>query len=131
MSDYSGPVGDASSAGDGPKATNVTRFLGSLGISHRVATYAVDISDLSAMAAAEKLGILPERVFKTLALRGEKDGVFLCCIPGDAEIDLKKAAKAAGEKSVRMLPQKELLEATGYVRGGCSRSGRREPIRSS
>ncbi len=103
--------------------TNVIRLLGALGIAHRVATYAVDLADLSATAAAEKLGIPPERVFKTLALRGDKGGIFLCCLPGDAELDLKKAAKAAGEKAARLLPLKELLGATGYVRGGCSPLG--------
>lgn len=105
--------------------TNVTRLLGTLGIAHRIATYDVDLADLSATAAAEKLGIPAERVFKTLALSGDKGGVFLCCLPGDAELDLKKAAKAAGEKSVWLLPLKELLGATGYVRGGCSPLGTR------
>ncbi len=103
--------------------TNVIRLLGALGIAHRVATYAVDLADLSATAAAEKLGIPPERVFKTLALRCDKGGIFLCCLPGDGELDLKKAAKTAGEKAARLLPLKELLGATGYVRGGCSPIG--------
>ena len=103
--------------------TNVTRLLRSLGIAHRVITYEVDLSDLSASSVAEKLGIRSERVFKTLALRGEGGGVLLCCVPGNAELDLKKAAKAAGVKSARLLPLKELLGATGYVRGGCSPLG--------
>jgi Cys-tRNA(Pro)/Cys-tRNA(Cys) deacylase len=107
----------------GPSKTNVTRLLESRGVAHRVVTYEVDLADLSAAHAAEKTGLPPEQVFKTLALRGPKDGVFLCCIPGDAELDLKKAAKAAGEKSVEMLPLKELTAATGYLRGGCSPIG--------
>jgi Cys-tRNA(Pro)/Cys-tRNA(Cys) deacylase len=71
----------------------------------------------------KRLGLPPGQVFKTLALRGAKSGVFLCCVPGDAELDLKKAAKASGEKSVEMLSLKELQPATGYLRGGCSPIG--------
>jgi ybaK/ebsC protein len=107
----------------GPDKTNVTRLLDSRKIAHRVVTYEVDLSDLSAVHAAEKVGLPAEQVFKTLALRGPKDGIFLCCVPGDAEVDLKKAAKASGEKSVELLPLKELTAATGYLRGGCSPVG--------
>jgi Cys-tRNA(Pro)/Cys-tRNA(Cys) deacylase len=109
----------------GPPKTNVTRLLESKGVAHRVLRYEVDLSDLSAGHAAALIGIEPERVFKTLALRGDKGGVFLCCVPGDAEVDLRKAAKAAGEKAVAMLPLKELEAATGYIRGGCSPIGTR------
>jgi Cys-tRNA(Pro)/Cys-tRNA(Cys) deacylase len=108
--------------------TNALRIVESLGIAHRVLTYEVDEEDLSATTSAAKLGIEPDRVFKTLALRGEKSGVFLCCVPGDAEVDLKKAARAAGDKSVEMLPLKELLPTTGYVRGGCSPVGTKKPF---
>jgi Cys-tRNA(Pro)/Cys-tRNA(Cys) deacylase len=107
----------------GPSKTNVTRLLEARGIAHRVATYEVDLSDLSAVHAALKVGLPAEQVFKTLALRGARGEVFLCCVPGDSEVDLKKAAKAAGEKSVLMLPLKELTAATGYLRGGCSPIG--------
>jgi Cys-tRNA(Pro)/Cys-tRNA(Cys) deacylase len=107
----------------GPEKTNVTRLLESRGVAHRVVTYDVDLSDLSAVHAAEKVGLPADQVFKTLALRGPKNGIFLCCVPGDAEVDLKKAAKVAGEKSVEMLPLKELTAATGYLRGGCSPVG--------
>ena len=107
----------------GPDRTNVTRLLESRGVAHRVVTYEVDLSDLSATHAAEKVGLPPEQVFKTLALRGLKCGVFLCCVPGGAEVDLKKAAKAAGDKSVEMLPLRDLTAATGYLRGGCSPIG--------
>jgi Cys-tRNA(Pro)/Cys-tRNA(Cys) deacylase len=113
----------------GPSKTNVTRFLESKGIAYRVVTYEVDLSDLSAAHAAQKTGLPAEQVFKTLALRGPKDGVFLCCVPGDAEVDLKKAAKASGEKSVEMLPLKELTAATGYLRGGCSPIGTKHAYR--
>jgi Cys-tRNA(Pro)/Cys-tRNA(Cys) deacylase len=107
----------------GPAKTNVTRLLEAKGIAHRVVSYEVDISDLSATHAAQKVGLPPEQVFKTLALRGPKNGIFLCCVPGDAEVDLKKAAKASGDKSALMLPLKELTAATGYLRGGCSPVG--------
>jgi Cys-tRNA(Pro)/Cys-tRNA(Cys) deacylase len=113
----------------GPSKTNVTRFLESKGIAHRVVTYEVDLSDLSATHAAQKTGLPAEQVFKTLALRGPKDGIFLCCVPGDAEVDLKKAAKASSEKSVEMLPLKELTAATGYLRGGCSPIGTKRAYR--
>lgn len=108
--------------------TNALRIVEALGIAHRVLSYEVDEEDLSAVASAAKLGLDPDRVFKTLALRGEKAGVFLCCVPGDAEVDLKKAAKAAGDKAVQMLGLKELLPTTGYVRGGCSPVGTKKPF---
>jgi ybaK/ebsC protein len=107
----------------GPDKTNVTRLLDSLGIAHRVATYEYDEDDLSATSASAKVGLPAERVFKTLALRGASGQLFLCCVPADAEVDLKKAAKASGEKSSAMLSLKELLPATGYQRGGCSPIG--------
>mgnify|MGYP000977969683 FL=1 len=64
-----------------------------------------------------------ERVFKTLVLRGDRTGVLICVVPGDAEVDLKAAARASGNKSVEMLHMKELLPTTGYIRGGCSPIG--------
>ncbi len=103
--------------------TNALRILEGFGIAHRVIAYEVDESDLSAESVAAKVGLPAERVFKTLALRGEKGGVFLACVPGDSELDLKKAARAAGEKSVEMLPLKDLQPTTGYLRGGCSPLG--------
>ena len=108
--------------------TNALRIVESLGIAHRVLQYELDEGDLSAVSSAAKLGLPAERVFKTLALKGERAGVFLCCVPGDAEIDLKKAAKASGDKSVEMLPLKDLLATTGYVRGGCSPVGTKKPF---
>jgi Cys-tRNA(Pro)/Cys-tRNA(Cys) deacylase len=107
----------------GPSKTNVTRLLETKGVAYRVVVYEVDLSDLSATHAAEKVGLPAEQVFKTLALRGPKNGILLCCVPGDAEVDLKKAAKVSGEKSVEMLSLKELQPATGYLRGGCSPIG--------
>lgn len=103
--------------------TNAVRILESLGVSHRTMAYEVDEDDLSAESVAAKLGLELDRVFKTLALRGDRTGVFLCCVPGGAELDLKKAAKASGNRSVDMLPLKELQPTTGYIRGGCSPVG--------
>lgn len=103
--------------------TNALRILEGLQIPFRCLEYEVDEADLSAETVAIKIGLDPERVWKTLALRGESSGVFLCCVPGAAEIDLKKAAKASGNKAVEMLPLKELLPTTGYIRGGCSPIG--------
>ena len=72
---------------------------------------------------AEQLGEPIERVFKTLVLRGDRTGILVCVVPGDAEVDLKAAARASGNKSVEMLHMKELLPTTGYIRGGCSPIG--------
>ncbi|MBP7095261.1 MAG: Cys-tRNA(Pro) deacylase [Spirochaetia bacterium] len=108
--------------------TNAVRFLEARGAAFELIPYEVDEEDLSAAAVAAKTGQDLERVYKTLALRGERSGVFLCVVPGGEELDLRKAAKAAGEKAVELLPLKELLGATGYVRGGCSPLGTRKPL---
>jgi len=100
--------------------TNALRLLESLGIAHRVIEYEVDEADLSAPAVAAKIGLPAEQVFKTLVLRGESSGVFFCCLPGEAELDLKKAARVSANRKVEMLSLKELEPTTGYVRGGCS-----------
>jgi len=110
-------------AGQERQKTNALRILDGLGIAYRTIAYEVDEEDLSAESVAAKVGLDPERVFKTLALRGASGAVFLACVPAGSELDLKKAAKAAGEKSVDMLPLKELQPTTGYVRGGCSPIG--------
>ena len=103
--------------------TNVMRLLDAAKIPYRAEEYAVDENDLNGMHAAEGIGMPPEQIFKTLVARGEKRGFLVFCIPVCCELDLKKAAKAVGEKSVAMLPQKELLGLTGYVHGGCSPVG--------
>jgi len=108
--------------------TNALRIVRSLGIAVETLEYAWSEDDLSATAAAGKLGLDPDRVFKTIAVRGAKAGPFLCVVPGSAEVDLKKAAKAAGDKSVEPLPLKELEPLTGYVRGGCSPVGTKKPL---
>ena len=78
---------------------------------------------LSAVHVAASLGENVEQVFKTIVLHGEKSGYFVCVLPGDHEIDLKRAAKVSGNKKCELLPMKELLPVTGYIRGGCSPIG--------
>ena len=105
------------------KKTNAARLLDAASIHYELAEYEVDENDLSATTLAKKLGQDVEQIFKTLVLRGDKSGVFVCVIPGNAEVDLKKAAKVSGNKSCSMVLQKELLGLTGYIRGGCSPLG--------
>jgi len=103
--------------------TNVARLLDKAKVPYKLIPYEVDENDLSATHVAEQLGENVEQVFKTLILQGDKSGYFVCIIPGADEVDLKKAAKASGNKSCQMLPMKELLPLTGYIRGGCSPIG--------
>lgn len=103
--------------------TNAIRQLDSAGIAYEVRTYDVDESDLSGVHAAEELGLDPAMVFKTLVCTAHSGGHVVCCIPVAEELDLKKAARAAGEKNLEMLPLKKLTPTTGYVRGGCSPLG--------
>ena len=103
--------------------TNVARLLDKAKIEYQLVPYEVDENDLSAIHVAAQLGEDVEQVFKTLILHGDKNGYFVCIVPGDAEVDLKKAAKISGNKSCEMIPVKELLPLTGYIRGGCSPIG--------
>jgi len=103
--------------------TNAMRLLSAAGISYTVKEYRVDESDLSAVHAAESLGMSAEQVFKTLVLQGASGSYAVCCVPAACELDLKKAAKAAKEKSIDLVPVKDILPLTGYVRGGCSPVG--------
>ncbi|MFA6505697.1 MAG: Cys-tRNA(Pro) deacylase [Treponemataceae bacterium] len=108
--------------------TNVIRIFEAAGIDFEIKEYSVDENDLSAGHAAELLGLDPDSVFKTIVLRGERTGPFVCVVPGPAEVDLKKAARAAGDKAASPLPLKELEPLTGYVRGGCSPIGMKKKI---
>ncbi|HLP71420.1 MAG TPA: Cys-tRNA(Pro) deacylase [Bacteroidales bacterium] len=103
--------------------TNAARILDNQDIKYELRSYEVDESDLSAVAVAEKLGQDPDQVFKTLVLRGDRTGVFVCIIPGAEELDLKKAAILSGNKKADLVPMKEILGLTGYIRGGCSPLG--------
>ena len=105
------------------KKTNAVRLVEQAKIPCREHFYEFDEKDLNGNHAAEAIGMPPEQVFKTLVARGERTGVNVFCIPVCCELDLKKAAKAAGDKNMEMVPVKELLSLTGYVRGGCSPVG--------
>lgn len=103
--------------------TNAIRLVQQAKIPCREAWYEFDEKDLSGQHAAAAIGMPPEQVFKTLVARGEKYGIHVFCIPVCCELDLKKAAKAAGDKNMELLAVKELLGLTGYIRGGCSPVG--------
>ena len=103
--------------------TNAVRLIEQAGLPCRTAEYPYDEHDLSGLHAARAVGMPPEQVFKTLVARGEKRGVLVFCIPVCCELDLKKAARAAGDKKVELVHMKELLSLTGYIRGGCSPIG--------
>ena len=103
--------------------TNAARLLDKAKITYELIPYKVDENNLAATHVAEQLGENVAQVFKTLVLKGDKTGIFVCVIPGDEEVDLKLAAKASGNKSAALIPMKELLPLTGYIRGGCSPIG--------
>ena len=103
--------------------TNAARLLDKAKIAYELIPYEVDENDLSAIHVADSLGENIEQVFKTLVLHGDKNGHFVCVIPGEHEVDLKLAAKASGNKKCDLIPMKELLPLTGYIHGGCSPLG--------
>lgn len=103
--------------------TNAARLLDQKKITHQLIPYIVDEQHLDASHVAQSLGENIEQVFKTLVLKGDKSGYFVCVIPGNHEVDLKKAAKASGNKNCDLIPMKDLLPTTGYIRGGCSPIG--------
>jgi Cys-tRNA(Pro)/Cys-tRNA(Cys) deacylase len=98
--------------------TNAVRVLDNLGIRYELRDYEVDPEDLSAEAVARKVGLPAEQVFKTLVVRGDRIGVLLAVVPGNAELDLKPLAKLSGNRDVDTVPLKEVQPLTGYVRGG-------------
>ena len=103
--------------------TNAIRLVEQAGVVCREAFYEYDEKDLSGIHAAEAVGLPPEQVFKTLVARGDRSGIQVFCIPVCFELDLKKAAKITGDKKIEMVHVKELLNLTGYIRGGCSPVG--------
>lgn len=103
--------------------TNAVRLIEQANILCRESFYDYDEQDLSGLHAAQAIGMPPEQVFKTLVARGGKTGINVFCIPVCCELDLKKAAKAAGDKNMELVAVKELLNLTGYIRGGCSPVG--------
>lgn len=103
--------------------TNAARLLDKDKIKYELVPYEVDENDLSCVHVAATLGENIEQVFKTLVLHGDKSGYFVCIVPGEHEINLKMAAKISGNKKCDLIPMKELLPVTGYIRGGCSPIG--------
>lgn len=108
--------------------TNAARLLDAAGISYELIPYKFDENDLAATHVAEELGEDIATVFKTLVLHGDRTGYFVCVVPGDCEVDLKKAAAISGNKKAEMIPMKDLLGVTGYIRGGCSPVGMKKPF---
>ena len=107
--------------------TNAARILDAASIRYELREYEVDEDDLSAPRVAEKIGMPPEQVFKTLVARGDRNGVLMACIPANTELDLKALAAASGNKKVELVAVKEVLPLTGYIRGGVSPVGVRKP----
>lgn len=103
--------------------TNAARLLDKAGITYRLVRYEFDENDLAAQHVADSLGQDIRRVFKTLVLHGDKTGYLVCVVPGNTEVNLKALAKVSGNKKVEMIPMKDLLGVTGYIRGGCSPLG--------
>ncbi|WP_110928264.1 Cys-tRNA(Pro) deacylase [Bacillus massiliglaciei] len=103
--------------------TNAMRILDKLGIAYELLHYQSNDGKIDGVSVAEKIGAQAESVFKTLVAIGTSRQLYVFVIPGAEELDLKKAAKAAGEKKIEMLPLKDLLKNTGYIRGGCSPVG--------
>jgi Cys-tRNA(Pro)/Cys-tRNA(Cys) deacylase len=107
--------------------TNAIRRLEQMKIRHEVRTYEVDLNDLAAERVANKVGLPPEQVFKTLVARGERSGVCLAVVPGDCSLDLKALAKAAGDKKIDTVALKEVEPLTGYIRGGVTAIACKKP----
>src|SRR6516225_271956 len=98
--------------------TNAARLLDSLGIRYEVREYEVDPAALDAPSVARKIGIPPEQVFKTLVVRGDRNGISFAVVPADAELDEKALARLTGDRRVELVPLKEVQPLTGYMRGG-------------
>lgn len=103
--------------------TNAARLLDRAKIAYELVPYRVDEEHLAATHVAEQLGEDIATVFKTLVLKGDRTGYFVCVVPGNHEVDLKAAAKVSSNKKADLIPMKELLPVTGYIRGGCSPIG--------
>ena len=98
--------------------TNAVRLLEEMGVRHELRPYEVDPDDLTAETVADKIGLPPEQVFKTLVARGDRHGVCFAVVPGKARLDLKALAKLTGDRKVETVPLKDVQPLTGYVRGG-------------
>jgi Cys-tRNA(Pro)/Cys-tRNA(Cys) deacylase len=98
--------------------TNAVRLLDQMGISYELRAYEVDPKNLTAESVAQKVGLPPEQVFKTLVASGDRSGICMAVVPGDSELDLKALASASGNRRIQLVPMKDLLGLTGYIRGG-------------
>ncbi|HBP37605.1 MAG TPA: Cys-tRNA(Pro) deacylase [Clostridiales bacterium] len=103
--------------------TNAMRHLDQAGIDFEARTYEYDENDLSGLKAARTLNLPPDMIYKTLVAHGDRTGYLVCCIAVNREVDLKALAALSGDKRVDMIPVKDLLPLTGYLRGGCSPVG--------
>ena len=103
--------------------TNAARMLDSLGIRYELREYEVDPQALDAETVAKKIGLPPEQVFKTLVVRGDRNGICLAVVPGDSELDEKALARLTGDRRVELVPLKDVQPLTGYVRGGVTALG--------
>ena len=112
------------------RKTNAVRIIESLGVPYDTAVYPVGEEHLDAVTVARELGVPPEIVIKTLVARNDQGEVLVFCVPGNADLDLRKAARASESKKVELLPLKDLLPLTGYVRGGCSPIGMKKRYRT-
>ena len=110
--------------------TNAVRIVQQKKYPFKEAFYDYDPDDLNGMHAAQAIGFPPEQVFKTLVAKGNKNGILVFCLPVCCELDLKKAAKAANDKSVELVAVKDLLALTGYIRGGCSPIGMKKAFKT-
>ena len=100
------------------KKTNAVRLLDNWGISYDLLEYEVNSEDLAAEGTAEKVGLPPEQVFKTLLVRGDRTGICFAVIPGNASLNLRALAKLSGDRKMEMVALKEVQPLTGYIRGG-------------
>ena len=108
--------------------TNAMRLLSSAKISFETREYPVDESNLGGEQVADEIGMDCDQVFKTLVIKGNGKNIYVFCIPVNQELDLKKAAKVVGEKKIELLPMKDLLVTTGYIRGGCTPIGMKKKL---
>ena len=111
--------------------TNAMRLLSAAKIKYETVEYSWDESDLSGVHIANELGVAPEQIFKTLVTKGMGRDYYVFVVPVDHELDLKKCAKSVGEKSVEMIPVKDITKVTGYVRGGCSPLGMKKQFKTT
>jgi Cys-tRNA(Pro)/Cys-tRNA(Cys) deacylase len=103
--------------------TNAARLLDSLGVTYEIREYEVDPDDLTAETVARKIGFPPEQVFKTLVVRGERNGICFAVVAGDQQLDLKALAQLSNDKKVDVVPLKDVQPLTGYIRGGVTAIG--------